>query len=536
MIDKIMVITVTDDRNYPDYFWRDLLKKNCKQLVWINLQSLYFNKGCSKSIKYLLNRIKLDKPDYLFMFDSLYYDLDLPSFILASKKLSPRTKSILFSGDDDLLFDSIRYLGLFFDYLFIAQNDFLEKYRKDGLNNTHFITQIPLIENTFDKKKKIEVSFVGTPKADRKEIVEYLNKNRVNISVYGPESWKKFPELKGVYKGFLSPKDYFKTVNQTKINICLSKNMLNQPHMKGRFMEISLFKAFSLVEYSPQLAKLFLEGKEIIFFKNKEDLLSKIYFYLNNDNQREKIALASYKRVKKDYNFEKIVSKFLENNKHKSTKLFMKRIPSKIYEMKKSDFLLSKKELLEKIKYFDYISLKNRKSLQHPLKNILQIYSIEKNNKPISCCDYFIYSKLLGNISRFRFSPFGVNSNKDLAPFLDINQLMIKKDFIIKNFEEIRKAYFSDKLTFVKRENTTFISIPLVKISKFRKGFFKNYEFSNELGFFLHSFHRELYSKRKNPINFLIYAFGLIIEGIFGKRFIFSIAKKKLKDKNINSN
>src|SRR3972149_2456600 len=119
--EKIMVITVTDDRDCPKHFWKQPLEDSCQTLIWVDLGSVYFNNGRRKTHKILLNIFNKEKPDYLFMFDSLYYDLDLPLLLTNFKELSPKTKLVIFSGDDDSKFDSIRYLALFFDYVFIAQ-------------------------------------------------------------------------------------------------------------------------------------------------------------------------------------------------------------------------------------------------------------------------------------------------------------------------------------------------------------------------------------------------------------------------------
>ena len=123
--------------------------------------------------------------------------------------------------------------------------------------------------------------------------------------------------------------------------------------------------------------------------------------------------------------------------------------------------------------------------------------------------------------------------NKESSLLLDINQIIMTKDFFIKKFDLIKKAYKIGILDFINDKNTAFLSIPLVSISKFRRNFFNNPEFSKELGFFLFSAHRELYSRRKNPLKFLTYLFFLFKEGLSGKKFIFYQLSNKLLDKHI---
>ena len=45
----------------------------------------------------------------------------------------------------------------------------------------------------------------------------------------------------------------------------------------------------------------FLPEKEIVVYKNKFDLMDKLDFYINNDKERQEIALAGQKRTLKDH-------------------------------------------------------------------------------------------------------------------------------------------------------------------------------------------------------------------------------------------
>src|SRR3989344_1436635 len=370
---KIMVVTVTDYRNYPDSFWKPLLKKNCKNLIWFDLKKSYFNKGKNKTQETILKIVKMEKPDYLFMFDSLYYDLDIIDLMTRFEKLSPQTRKFLFSGDDDMRFNSVRYLALFFDYVIITQNDFIKNYKNDGLKNIIFyISLISNKEVKISPEKKYDVSFVGTAKADRNEIIEYLHKNGVKIALLRT-NWENYPELKEVHvKDFLS-KDYFKIIDQTRINLCLSKNMMNIPHLKGKFFEVSERKAFCLVEYSPQLAELFKEGKEIIFFKTREELLKKIDYYLKHEKEREKIAQNAYKKVKSNFDSEKEFKKIITETMKKNKTLKKFEINPSVIDINKKNMGLPKEDIIKKIKDYNYVSFSKGKIQKSEFKDYLQV-------------------------------------------------------------------------------------------------------------------------------------------------------------------
>jgi spore maturation protein CgeB len=52
-----------------------------------------------------------------------------------------------------------------------------------------------------------------------------------------------------------------------------------------------------LCEYSDEMSRLFVENREVVFFRNKYELLEKIVFYLNNPDLRNEIAKNGYEKV-----------------------------------------------------------------------------------------------------------------------------------------------------------------------------------------------------------------------------------------------
>ncbi|GAG51348.1 unnamed protein product, partial [marine sediment metagenome] len=215
--------------------------------------------------------------------------------------------------------------------------------------------------------------------------------------------WSKYHEFKNIYGGVLSPKELREVINQSKISLCFSKNNYGKPHIIGKFSEVGACKTFVLTEYCEDYLDLFEEGKEIIMFKTKEELLEKIKYYLKNEKEREKIAEATYKKIINNYSLniqlKKIFKEISKNNNfyHKE----LPKLNKKIIILSKKDLFLNSDELKNKLEKYDYISFSEGKHQNLKYKKYLQSYSLEKSGKSISCCDYFVYSKILGDYLSF---------------------------------------------------------------------------------------------------------------------------------------
>jgi len=196
-----------------------------------------------------------------------------------------------------------------YDHIFSYRHKNIDDYKSIGYDKVSLLRSYYIEKNNFyidnlQKNKYFhDVVFIGHFENDgRDETIKYLIENGIDIKLYGPEWHKskhydfileKMNEIKPVYN------DYNLALNSSKIALVfLSK--LNHDTYTRRCFEIPATKTMMMAEYTNDLNSLFEEGKEAEYFRNKEELLEKIKYYLANEKKQKKIGENGYKRLMKD--------------------------------------------------------------------------------------------------------------------------------------------------------------------------------------------------------------------------------------------
>ena len=150
--------------------------------------------------------------------------------------------------------------------------------------------------NSTELERKIDAAFVGSFYEDRHQIFEYLKQNGVDIKVWGSIN-QKIPTdslFWSFYQGLANATEIDAIYSSSKIGI--NTHSVTMPHGGNlRTFEIPLSGCLQMVDTFDR--SWFIENQEIVIFENKEELLKKVRFYLDNNELREKIAEAGKKRV-----------------------------------------------------------------------------------------------------------------------------------------------------------------------------------------------------------------------------------------------
>jgi spore maturation protein CgeB len=132
--------------------------------------------------------------------------------------------------------------------------------------------------------------------------LEEIVRQGFSLRLFGPTKYWAQPLAQSTTLRHLAPTqmvwgaDYNRALCGAKVALCfLSK--LNRDTYTRRCFEIPATKTLMLSEYSGDLASLYIEGKEVDYFRNRDELMEKIKHYVGNDLARNRVAQGGYDKV-----------------------------------------------------------------------------------------------------------------------------------------------------------------------------------------------------------------------------------------------
>ncbi len=315
---KILLLKPTDQRyhklnkyidlhcNYDFDNWVEGFKQLGKDLIVYDFMRDYAEYGTQYVQDQIIKIVKDEIPEYT-IWPSMTYEI-LGSTFDKIRKFG--TKIIAFFFDDEMRFNNYsKYFIGNVDYVITCDSKKSEQLYKNLGINAQFVTNNPsfsFYENKKIQEKVYDVSFVGNKIADREKYLNKISNANIDVNVFGM----------GWNSGIISTKDMINIFNETKINLSFMKSEdMKSFQLKGRIFEICMCGGFLLSEYVPGIENFYEIGKEIECFSSDNELISKIEFYLNNEEKRQQIAEASYLKTKKNYSFEKIMSDYFDKLK-----------------------------------------------------------------------------------------------------------------------------------------------------------------------------------------------------------------------------
>lgn len=145
----------------------------------------------------------------------------------------------------------------------------------------------------YSEDKTIDVSFLGSidKYSDRLGILPALKENFPNIVISGGQRTSK-----------LTPSKYAEIVRSSKIGINFPMSQTGVfSQAKGRIFEYTSCNSL-LIDFNNSSTKRFFKPQEeYVSVNSKEELIEKVKFYLNNKEERLRIALNGFKKFEKSW-------------------------------------------------------------------------------------------------------------------------------------------------------------------------------------------------------------------------------------------
>ena len=153
---------------------------------------------------------------------------------------------------------------------------------------------------------------------DRLDHLIYLAENGVQVHIYGwgTNDVGKYHDNLVFHNKHVYGEDFKAALGCSKMSLNFLRKM-NRDLQTSRSIEIPAARGFMLAERTIEHERLFIEGKEAEYFSSKEELLKKVEYYLEHDNDRIQIAQNGYdKCYSADYTFENRIKEIIQKVLH----------------------------------------------------------------------------------------------------------------------------------------------------------------------------------------------------------------------------
>ncbi len=220
-------------------------------------------------------------------------------------------KTVCWWLNDPFQFERSIKQASFYDYYFTNSKGSVHYYKKAGVKNVFYLPvgiYPPVHKKLENIEKKYDICFAGDWNPVRAEFLTLLSKE-FHISIFGP--WKKKVKnnkilAKNIVKnGFFSPQEMVKIFNESKIVLNIHSWFGKWNYgINPRVFEANGCGAFQIVDYKEEIEDIFEHKKEIIFYRNIEELKEALSFFLAHDRERVRIAENGYLKTIKYHTYE----------------------------------------------------------------------------------------------------------------------------------------------------------------------------------------------------------------------------------------
>jgi spore maturation protein CgeB len=142
----------------------------------------------------------------------------------------------------------------------------------------------------------------------RKSLLSCLSNSELHL--YGDYGWMEFDEEK--FAGFIdSHEEMARLYNLVKVNLNITETQFKTT-LSPSIFNILACKGFALTDYRMDLEEFFDLGKELVCFRDENDLREKIKYYIRNPDEREEIGRRGLEKVLASHTYKNRIERMIK--------------------------------------------------------------------------------------------------------------------------------------------------------------------------------------------------------------------------------
>ncbi|MGY3718626.1 CgeB family protein [Sutcliffiella cohnii] len=253
--------------------------------------------------RFIKEEVETFKPDIiLFCAGGLTFSKEV------MEEVKKKCTVIGFTLSDPDVFSTVSRYAHLFDYHTTNSTKSYKLYKEQGHRNIHYL---PFgVDSRFfqarvvDPKYSSDVSIIGHYRPTRLDIAKALLDEKFHVKIFGRD-WPIRSE------GPVHDDEWFKAMYSTKIIVNFPKTGAGYTNVKVGVFEAAATGRLIMTEYFDEMEDFFEYDKEIVGYRDKEDLIKKIYYFLENPAKARIIAQAGRRRCLQEHTWKKRLNSFL---------------------------------------------------------------------------------------------------------------------------------------------------------------------------------------------------------------------------------
>lgn len=194
-----------------------------------------------------------------------------------------------------------------YDLIITSFPHFVKEFRNMGINSEYqkLAFEPRVLEKIGRRKRIYDVTFIGSFTPYHKEGIISLEKvaRKIPVNVWGQglEFLSPTSPLRKNYHGEAWGLGMYKILSQSKIIVNRHISTAGNYANNMRLYESTGMGAMLITDRKKNLKDLFIPGSEVVEYKTSDDLIQKVNYYLNHENERKNIADRGQKRTLTDH-------------------------------------------------------------------------------------------------------------------------------------------------------------------------------------------------------------------------------------------